>query len=96
MRSTCRIPASRTSPWPEAGSATAKKVEADGLKVMAVADAAKWADLMMMATPDELQADIYKDEMRANIRDGAAIAFAHGLNVHFGLIEPKATVDVAA
>ena len=76
------------------GSATAKKVEADGLQVMSVADAAKWADLMMMATPDELQADIYKNEIAPNIRDGAAIAFAHGLNVHFGLIEPKATVDV--
>jgi len=78
----------------KAGSATAKKVEADGLKVMSVADAAKWADLMMMATPDELQADIYKNEIAPNIRDGAAIAFAHGLNVHFGLIEPKSTVDV--
>ncbi|MBM2712176.1 ketol-acid reductoisomerase [Mesorhizobium caraganae] len=78
----------------KAGSATAKKVEADGLKVMSVADAAKWADLMMMATPDELQADIYKNEIATNIRDGAAIAFAHGLNVHFGLIEPKSTVDV--
>ena len=76
------------------GSATAKKVEADGLKVMSVADLAKWADLMMMATPDELQADIYKNEIAPNIRDGAAIAFAHGLNVHFGLIEPKDTVDV--
>jgi ketol-acid reductoisomerase len=76
------------------GSATAKKVEADGLKVMSVADAAKWADLMMMATPDELQADIYRDEIAPNIRDGAAIAFAHGLNVHFNLIEPKSTVDV--
>jgi ketol-acid reductoisomerase len=76
------------------GSATAKKVEADGLQVMSVADAAKWADLLMMATPDELQADIYKTEIADNIRDGAAIAFAHGLNVHFGLIEPKKTVDV--
>ena len=76
------------------GSATAKKVEADGLKVLTVAEAAKWADLMMMATPDELQADIYRDEIAPNIRDGAAIAFAHGLNVHFGLIEPKASVDV--
>jgi ketol-acid reductoisomerase len=76
------------------GSPTAKKVEADGLKVMSVAEAAKWADLLMMATPDELQADIYKNEIAPNIRDGAAIAFAHGLNVHFGLIEPKATVDV--
>jgi len=76
------------------GSSTAKKVEADGLKVMSVADAAKWADLLMMATPDELQADIYRDHIEANIRDGAAIAFAHGLNVHFNLIEPKKTVDV--
>ncbi len=76
------------------GSSTAKKVEADGLKVKSVAEAAKWADLMMMATPDELQADIYKEHIEANIRDGAAIAFAHGLNVHFQLIEPKKTVDV--
>ena len=76
------------------GSSTAKKVEADGLKVLSVADAAKWADLMMMATPDELQADIYHDHIADNIRDGAAIAFAHGLNVHFALIEPKDTVDV--
>ncbi len=45
------------------GSATAKKVEADGLQVMSVAEAAKWADLLMMATPDELQADIYKNEI---------------------------------
>ncbi len=77
-----------------AGSATVKKAEADGFKVMTVAEAAAWADLMMMAAPDELQADIYRDEIAANIRDGAAIAFAHGLNVHFGLIEPKKTVDV--
>ncbi|MEF2072273.1 ketol-acid reductoisomerase [Consotaella aegiceratis] len=76
------------------GSATAKKAEADGFKVMSVAEAAAWADLLMMATPDELQADIYKAEIAPNIRDGAAIAFAHGLNVHFALIEPKSTVDV--
>jgi ketol-acid reductoisomerase len=76
------------------GSATAKKVEADGLKALSVAEAAKVADLMMMATPDELQADIWRDEIAPNIRDGAAIAFAHGLNVHFNLIEPKSTIDV--
>jgi ketol-acid reductoisomerase len=76
------------------GSDTAKKVEADGLQVMSVADAAKWGDLLMMATPDELQADIWKNDIAANIRDGAAIAFAHGLNIHFGLIEPKKTIDV--
>jgi ketol-acid reductoisomerase len=76
------------------GSSTARKVEADGLKVLSVAEAAGWADLMMMATPDELQADIYRSEIAPHIRDGAAIAFAHGLNVHFNLIEPKSTVDV--
>ncbi|MCX5578292.1 ketol-acid reductoisomerase [Kaistia terrae] len=77
-----------------AGSPTVKKAEADGFKVMTVAEAAAWADLMMMAAPDELQADIYKDEIAGNIRDGAAIAFAHGLNIHFGLIEAKKSIDV--
>lgn len=76
------------------GSATAKKAEADGLKVMTVAEAAAWADLMMMATPDELQADIFSEHIADNIRDGAAIAFAHGLNVHFNLIEPTDKIDV--
>ena len=76
------------------GSTTAKKVEADGLNVMAVTEAARWADLMMMVAPDEVQADIWKDEIAGKIRDGAAIAFAHGLNVHFNLIEAKKTLDV--
>ena len=76
------------------GSPSAKKAEGEGLKVMSVADAAKWADVIMMLTPDELQADIYKKHIEPNIRDGAALAFAHGLNVHFNLIEPKSTVDV--
>jgi ketol-acid reductoisomerase len=76
------------------GSATAKKVEADGLPVKSVADAAAWADLIMMCAPDELQADIWSEHIAPNIRDGAAIAFAHGLNVHFALIEPKKTIDV--
>ncbi len=76
------------------GSGSAKKAEGEGLKVMSVADAAKWADVIMMLTPDELQADIYKQHIEPNIRDGAALAFAHGLNVHFNLIEPKKTVDV--
>jgi ketol-acid reductoisomerase len=78
----------------KAGSATIKKAEADGFKVMTVADAAKWGDLIMMATPDELQAGIYKADIAGNIRDGAAIAFAHGLNIHFGLIEAKSSIDV--
>jgi ketol-acid reductoisomerase len=76
------------------GSASAKKAEAAGLKVMGVGEASKWADLIMMLTPDELQADIYREHIAPNIRDGAALAFAHGLNVHFNLIEPKKTIDV--
>jgi len=74
--------------------ASAKKAEGEGLKVMSIADAAKWADVIMMLVPDELQADIYKKDIAPNIRDGAAIAFAHGLNIHFNLIEVKPTVDV--
>ncbi|MEE9588435.1 MAG: ketol-acid reductoisomerase [Hyphomicrobiaceae bacterium] len=76
------------------GSSSAKKAEAEGLPVMSVGDAAKWGDLLMMCTPDELQADIYYDHMHDNLQDGAAIAFAHGLNVHFNLIEPKRSTDV--
>ncbi|MDQ0463602.1 ketol-acid reductoisomerase [Caulobacter ginsengisoli] len=76
------------------GSDTAKKVEADGLKVMSVADAAGWADALMILAPDELQRDIYNNDIAPNIRDGAALLFAHGLNVHFRLIEPKASIDV--
>ncbi|MCT8972672.1 ketol-acid reductoisomerase [Microbaculum marinisediminis] len=76
------------------GSASAKKAEAEGIEVKSVAEAAAWADMMMMCTPDELQADIWQDHIEPNIRDGAAIAFAHGLNIHYNLIEPKPTIDV--
>ena len=76
------------------GSASAKKAESEGLKVMTVAEAAAWADLLMILAPDEHQAAIYKTEIAPNLRDGAALLFAHGLNIHFGLIEPKDTIDV--
>ncbi len=76
------------------GSQGVKKAEGEKLKVMEVAEAAKWADIMMMLTPDELQADIYYDHMHANMKQGAALMFAHGLNVHFNLIEPRADLDV--
>ncbi len=76
------------------GSPSAKKANAAGLKVMSVPDAAKWADLIMFAIPDELQAEVWKNQVAPNIRDGAAVAFAHGLNIHFNLIEPKETLDV--
>jgi ketol-acid reductoisomerase len=76
------------------GSASAKKAEAEGLKVLTVAEAAAWADVLMILAPDELQRGIYEHEIAPNIRDGAALLFAHGLNVHFKLIEPKASIDV--
>jgi ketol-acid reductoisomerase len=76
------------------GSPSAKKAEGYGFKVMTVAEAAKWADVMMMATPDELQASIWKNDIKDNMKPGAAIAFAHGLNIHFNLIEPRPDIDV--
>ena len=77
------------------GSASARKAEAQGLTVRSVAEAARTADVMMMLTPDELQADIYNEHMKDNMREGTALLFAHGLNIHFNLIEPRADLDVA-
>lgn len=77
-----------------AGSPSAAKAEAEGLQVMTVADAAKWADIVMILTPDELQRDIYNSELRDNMKQGAALMFAHGLSIHFGLIEPRPDMDV--
>ncbi len=76
------------------GSATAAKAEAAGFKVMSNADAAKWADVLMVLAPDEHQAAIYAEDLGPNMKPGAALAFAHGLNVHFQLIEPRADIDV--
>jgi ketol-acid reductoisomerase len=76
------------------GSASAMKAEEAGFPVKSVADAARWADILMVLAPDEHQAGIWERDIRANIRDGAALAFAHGLNVHFGLIEAPAGIDV--
>jgi ketol-acid reductoisomerase len=74
---------------------SAKKAEAAGFKVMSVADASKAADVMMMVTPDELQADIYRNEVAPNLKQHAALLFAHGFNIHFRLIEPRADLDIA-
>jgi ketol-acid reductoisomerase len=76
------------------GSGSIAKAEAEKLKVMEVADAAKWADVLMILAPDEQQPDLYANHIKGKLRNGAAIAFAHGLSVHFGLIEPPAGVDV--
>ena len=75
-------------------SASIRKAEDAGLTVMTTAEAAGWADVLMVLTPDELQAGLYAGEIRDNLRDGAALAFAHGLAIHFRLIEPRADLDV--
>jgi ketol-acid reductoisomerase len=76
------------------GSAGVAKAEAAGLKVMGPAEAAAWADVVMILTPDEGQADLYTEHLAANLKQGAAIAFAHGLAVHFGLITARPDLDV--
>jgi ketol-acid reductoisomerase len=76
------------------GSAGAAKAEAAGLRVMDAAEAAKWADVVMILTPDEGQGELYRDKLAANLRPGSAIAFAHGLNIHFNLIEARPDIDV--
>src|SRR6187399_186888 len=75
------------------GSASAKKAEGAGFKVLANKDAAQWADVLMILAPDEHQAAIWENDIKGNMKPGAALAFAHGLNVHFGLIEAPADID---
>ena len=76
------------------GSSSATKAEAEGLKVMSMSDAAEWADILMMLIPDELQSDVYKNHIEQRAKQGAALAFAHGLNIHFDLIKARDDLDV--
>ena len=76
------------------GGASWSKVEKAGLKVAEVGEAVKGADVVMMLLPDEQIAAVYRDEVEPNIRDGASLAFAHGFNVHFGQVVPRADLDV--
>ncbi len=76
------------------GSQSAQKAEKAGLEVREIDEAVRLADLVMMLAPDEHQAKIYSDHIADNIRDGAALAFAHGFNVHYQQIQPKTEVDV--
>ncbi len=76
------------------GSATRKKAEEAGFKVLTNAEAAEWADVAMILAPDEQQAAIWANDMAGRMKPGSALAFAHGLNIHFGLIEPPADLDV--
>ncbi|MCD6130064.1 MAG: ketol-acid reductoisomerase [Deltaproteobacteria bacterium] len=70
------------------------KAEKKGLRVMEVRDAAEWADVIMILVPDELQAEIYKQDIEACLKEGNTIVFAHGFNIHFGQIKPSASINV--
>ena len=76
------------------GSKSRAKAEKQGVKVMTNAEAAKWADIIMILINDELQADMYKKDIEPNLEEGDMLMFAHGFNIHFGLITPPANVDV--
>ena len=76
------------------GSSSAQKAAGAGLEVASVADAVKSADVVMILAPDEHQADLYASEIEPNIKQGAALAFAHGFNIHFGQVVPRADLDV--
>ena len=77
------------------GSSSVAKAEGEELEVKNIAEAASWADVVMMLTPDELQKDIYNANIGPNLREGAMLMFAHGLSIHFNLIVPRADLDVA-
>ncbi|MGF6601075.1 ketol-acid reductoisomerase [Paraburkholderia sp. GAS448] len=76
------------------GGASWSKAENAGLKVKEVAEAVKGADVVMMLLPDEQIAEVYKNEVHANAKEGAALAFAHGFNVHYGQVIPRSDLDV--
>ncbi|MAI84555.1 MAG: ketol-acid reductoisomerase [Rickettsiales bacterium] len=76
------------------GSGSREKAESEGLKVSNVSEAAKWADICMILVPDELQADLYLQELSKNLKTGSALLFAHGLAIHFQLIEPRDDIDI--
>ena len=76
------------------GSKSISKAENDGFIVLTNSEAAKWADVIMMLAPDETQSEIYQNDLADNLKNGATLMFAHGLNIHFNLIKPRADLDV--
>ena len=76
------------------GSRSKAKAEADGLRVLSVADAAAEADMIMILLPDPIQGQVYHDEIEPNLKPGDTIMFAHGFNIRFGQIVPPAHIDV--
>jgi ketol-acid reductoisomerase len=77
----------------EGSSSWAKATEA-GLTVKPVAEAVASSDVIMILAPDETQGDLYRDDIEPNLKDGATLAFAHGFNIHFDQIKPRADLDV--
>lgn len=75
------------------GSSSEQKAKNAGLEVKSIEDAVAAADVVMVLAPDEHQASLYREQILPNIKQGAAIAFAHGFNIHFGQIEPRADLD---
>ena len=76
------------------GSSSATKATEAGFAVVRVADAVADADLVMVLTPDEKQQQLYVDDIAPHLKEGACMAFAHGFNIHFGLIETREDLDV--
>jgi len=76
------------------GSASTEKAKAAGIDVKSIADAVAWADVVMVLAPDEHQAALYRDHIEPNIKQGAALAFAHGFNIHYQQIDPRSDLDV--
>ena len=76
------------------GSSSRAKAEASGLEVANISDAVAMADIVMILAPDEKQAELYGNEIEPNLKPGAALAFAHGFNIHFDYIKPSADMDV--
>ena len=77
------------------GSKSAEKAREAGFDVKTNADAAAWADVIMVLAPDTSQAQIFTEDIEPNLKDGNALFFGHGLNIHFGLIKPAENITVA-
>jgi len=76
------------------GSSSAVKAQEAGIRVMTVEEASAWADVVMVLAPDEFQASIYSENIEPNLKQGVALAFSHGLNIHFDMIVPREDLDV--
>ena len=93
-RSTCATRGSTCRVGLAEGSGSRPKAEAEGLRVLTVADAVAEADLVVILTPDQVQRTVYAEHIAPNLREGAALLFGHGFNIRFGYITPPAGSDV--